>query len=358
MPLLAMRKDSSVLKPKSTFLKPKSHRQRSSETIPDNYLDHSQHCSGGEGVRSAPAVRMVEVSEEYHGQRLDNFLMRLCKGVPKSHIYKAVRGGEVRINKARVQPDSRLSTGDMVRVPPMRLPAPDERRPAPKLEFPIVFEDEGLLVIDKPAGVAVHGGSGVSFGVIESLRASRPEAKFLELAHRLDRDTSGLLLIAKKRNVLLSLHEMFRTGGGRKHYFALVEGDWVNDRQHIRFALTKWTTQTGERRVKVDADGQLAHTIVSGKKRYKGYSLVDAELKTGRTHQIRVHLASSGFPIVGDDKYGRDETCAYFSKLGFSRMFLHAHRLEMPHPLTNEPMIFVAPLPLACEIILKKLESL
>ena len=300
---------------------------------------------------------MVEVTEENDGQRLDNFLMRLCKGVPKSHIYKAVRGGEVRINKGRVQPDSRVSTGDMVRVPPMRLPAPNQKRPVPGLEFPIIFEDEGLLVIDKPAGVAVHGGSGVSFGVIEALRASRPEAKFLELAHRLDRDTSGLLMIAKKRNVLLSLHEMFRTSGGRKHYFALVEGDWVNDRQHIRFALTKWTTQTGERRVKVDPEGQLAHTIVSSKKRFKGYSLVDAELKTGRTHQIRVHLASSGFPIVGDDKYGRDATHAYFSKLGFSRMFLHAHRLEMPHPLTKETMILEAPLPEACTRILKQLEE-
>ncbi len=305
-----------------------------------------------------PAVRMVEVTEENDGQRLDNFLMGLCKGVPKSHIYKAVRGGEVRINKGRVSPDTRVTTGDLVRVPPMRLPAPGFKRPVPGTEFPIVFEDEGLLVIDKPAGVAVHGGSGVSFGVIEALRAARPEAKFLELAHRLDRDTSGLLIIAKKRNVLLSLHEMFRTGGGRKHYFALVEGDWVNDRQHIRLPLTKWTTQTGERRVKVDAEGQVSHTIVTAQKRFKGASLVDAELRTGRTHQIRVHLASSGFPIIGDDKYGRDATRAQFSQMGFNRMFLHAHRLEMPHPLTQEPMILEAPLPLACARILLQLEPL
>lgn len=305
----------------------------------------------------APVVRMVEVTEEHDGQRLDNFLMRLCKGVPKSHIYKAVRGGEVRVNKGRVAPDARLSLGDLVRVPPMRLPAPDEKRSVPGSEFPIVFEDEGLLIIDKPAGTAVHGGSGVSFGVIESLRAARPDAKFLELAHRLDRDTSGLLIIAKKRNVLLSLHEMFRTGGGRKHYLALVEGDWVNARQHIRLPLVKWTTQTGERRVKVEAEGQLAHTIVSAQRRFNGYSLVDAELRTGRTHQIRVHLASSGFPIVGDDKYGRDETRAQFSKLGFSRMFLHASRLEMPHPLTQEPMVLEAPLPAICEKILQKLEA-
>lgn len=300
---------------------------------------------------------MIEVTEEQDGQRLDNFLMRVCKGVPKSHIYKAVRGGEVRVNKGRVSPDDRLSAGDIVRVPPMRLPDPGAKRAVPPGEFPIVYEDEGLLVIDKPAGVAVHGGSGVSFGVIEALRASRPQARFLELAHRLDRETSGLLLIAKKRNVLLSLHEMFRKSEGRKHYFALVEGDWVNDRQHIRFGLTKWTTQTGERRVKVDEAGQAAHTIISLVKRFKGYSLVDAELRTGRTHQIRVHLAASGFPIVGDDKYGRDQTRAAFARKGFSRMFLHAHRLEMLHPLTKEPMVLEAALPKACKQLLDELDA-
>lgn len=314
------------------------------------------HSDSGARV-SLPSVRMVEVTEDQDGQRLDNFLMRICKGVPKSHIYKAVRGGEVRVNKGRVAPDARLNVGDLVRVPPMRLPAPDEKRAVPASEFPIVFEDEALLVIDKPAGTAVHGGSGVSFGVIEALRASRPDARFLELAHRLDRDTSGLLMIAKKRSALLALHEMFRTGGGKKHYLALVEGDWVNARQHIRLPLTKWTTQTGERRVKVEADGQVAHTIVSAMRRFNGYSLVDAELRTGRTHQIRVHLASSGFPIVGDDKYGRDETRAQFSKLGFTRMFLHACRLEMPHPLTKDPLVLEAPLPPSCEKILQKLEA-
>ncbi len=304
-----------------------------------------------------PAVRMVEVGEEYDGQRLDNFLLRLCKGVPKSHIYKAVRAGQVRVNKGRVQPDTRLAAGDVVRVPPMRLPAASDKRPVPAGEFPVVYEDDGLLVIDKPQGVAVHGGSGVSFGVIERLRAARPQARFLELAHRLDRDTSGLLLIAKKRNVLLALHEMFRAGAGDKHYFALVEGKWPNDRQHIRLALTKWTTQTGERRVRVDPAGSPSHTIVTLKKRLGNYSLLDAELRTGRTHQIRVHLAANGFPIIGDDKYGRDETHALFSKMGFTRMFLHAHRLEMPHPLTGEPMVLEAPLPKECLALLRKLEA-
>jgi len=306
---------------------------------------------------NTPVVRMVEVTEENDGQRLDNFLLRICRGVPKSHIYKAVRGGEVRVNKGRVAPDARLHIGDIVRVPPMRLPAKDEKRFVPAAEFPIVFEDDALIVIDKPAGVAVHGGSGVSFGVIEQLRMARPEAKFLELAHRLDRDTSGLLIIAKKRTALLALHEMFREGLGHKHYFALVEGDWVNDRQHIRLPLTKWTTQSGERRVKVDPQGQASHTIVSMKKRIGRYSLVDAELRTGRTHQIRVHLAASGFPIVGDDKYGRDETRIQFHQRGFSRMFLHAHQLDMVHPLTKEPMALRAPLPSACENILQQLEQ-
>ena len=248
---------------------------------------------------SVPAVRMVEVGEEHDGQRLDNFLLRLCKGVPKSHLYKAVRAGQVRVNKGRAQPETRLVAGDVVRVPPMRLPAPSEKPPIPAGEFPIVYEDDGLLVIDKPEGVAVHGGSGVAFGVIERLRAARPQARFLELAHRLDRDTSGLLLIAKKRNVLLALHEMFRAGSGGKHYFALVEGDWQNDRQHVRLALTKWTTQTGERRVRVDPAGLPSHTIVTLKQRVGQYSLLDAELRTGRTHQIRVHLAANGFPNRG-----------------------------------------------------------
>ena len=327
MPLFVMRKENMVLPKKP----------------------HAEH-------EKTPVVRMVEVTVEHEGQRLDNFLLRLCKGVPKSHIYKAVRGGEVRINKGRVSPDVKLKLGDMVRVPPMRLPTPNETPHVPAAEFPVVFEDDGLLVIDKPAGVAVHGGSGVSFGVIEQLRMARPDARFLELAHRLDRDTSGLLLIAKKRNALLGLHEMFREGLGHKHYFALVEGDWVNDRQHIKLPLSKWTTQSGERRVKIDPQGQAAHTIVSKVKRFGEFSLVDAELRTGRTHQIRVHLAASGFPIVGDDKYGQDDTKDRFRLLGFNRMFLHAHQLDMPHPITKEPLILKAPLPSACEVILAKLD--
>lgn len=312
---------------------------------------------GAKAANPPPAVRMLEIGEEQSGQRLDNFLFRVCKGVPKSHIYKAIRDGQVRVNKGRIAVDHRLETGDLVRVPPLRLPQPGETRTVPPAEFPVVYEDDAMLVLDKPAGVAVHGGSGVAFGVIERLRAARPQAPMLELAHRLDRETSGLLMVAKKRSALLGLHRMLREGQGNKRYYALVCGDWVNDRQHIKLPLTKWTTASGERRVRVDRDGQAAHTIVTLKQRYGTFSLVEAELRTGRTHQIRVHLASVGFPIVGDDKYGDDAVRLSFAKKGFARMFLHAHHLDMAHPLTGEPLSLEAPLPPACIDILKTLES-
>jgi len=304
-----------------------------------------------------PSVRMLTIDTESAGQRVDNYLIRVCKGVPKSHIYKAIRGGEVRVNKGRVQADYRLAPGDVLRVPPLRLPAPGERPRVPPQVFPVVYEDDALMVIDKPAGVAVHGGSGVSFGVIEQMRAARPEARLLELAHRLDRETSGLLIIAKQRKALVALHDMMRESAGRKLYQALVAGDWVNERQHIRKPLLKWLTADGERRVKVDPQGKPAHTIVTCLKRYGRYTLVQAELRTGRTHQIRVHLASCGHPIVGDDKYGADAVREHFAQLGFRRMFLHAAGLELPHPLTGEPLAFQAPLPAACADLLQLLEQ-
>lgn len=309
------------------------------------------------GKDRTPTVRFVEIGTEQAGQRIDNFLLRLCKGVPKSHLYKAIRGGEVRVNKGRIAADYRLEAGDTVRVPPIRLPTPDEKRSVPPAVFPIVYEDEALIVVDKPAGVAVHGGSGVSFGVIEQLRAAHPDAPFLELAHRLDRETSGLLMIAKTRKSLLGLHDMMREGKGRKHYQALVVGDWVNDKQHLKQPLLKWLTASGERRVTVDASGKAAHTIITLDKRYGRYSLLGAELRTGRTHQIRVHLAASGYPIVGDEKYGPDAVRAHFARLGFHRMFLHACRLEIPHPLTQEPLVLTAALPPACLDILDYLEK-
>lgn len=304
-----------------------------------------------------PQVRMMEISAEWVGQRLDNFLVRECKGVPKSHIYKAIRSGQVRVNKGRVKNEYRLELGDVVRIPPMRMPDPTAEPPVPPAQFPIVFEDDYLLVINKPEGVAVHGGSGVSFGVIEQLRAARPEQKLLELGHRLDRDTSGLLIIAKRRRSLVAIHDMFRDGQVEKFYQALVEGDWVNSRQHIKAPLLRWLTVSGERRVRVDAQGKPSHTIVSLLQRYGAYSLVEAELKTGRTHQIRVHLAHAGFPIVGDDKYGSDTVRMQFAQWGFKRMFLHAARLRMRHPITEEWLELEAPLPPACIHILGTLEK-
>ena len=303
-----------------------------------------------------PAVRILRIDAEQAGQRIDNFLMRVCKGVPKSHVYKAVRNGEVRVNKGRIGADYRLQEGDSVRVPPMRLPAPGDARPVPPAVFPVVYEDDSLLVIDKPAGVAVHGGSGVSFGVIEQLRAARPGAT-LELAHRLDRETSGLLMIAKRRKALVALHAMLREGLGRKQYLALICGDWVNDKQHLRQPLLKWLTASGERRVRVDPEGRPAHTIVTLRRRYGAYSLVQAELRSGRTHQIRVHLAHAGHPIVGDEKYGTDEVRAEFARLGLRRMFLHAWRLEIPHPITGVSLELVADLPAACVQALDYLEQ-
>lgn len=308
--------------------------------------------------KTIPQVRQIEINADLAGQRLDNFLIKECKGVPKSHIYRAIRSGQVRVNKGRIKNEYRLEVGDVVRIPPMRMPDPAARPVAPPAQFPIVFEDDYLLVIDKPQGVAVHGGSGVSFGVIEQLRTARPQARFLELGHRLDRDTSGLLIIAKRRNALVAIHDMFRNGRIDKYYQALVEGDWVNDRQHIKAPLLRWMTASGERRVRVDEhQGKASHTIITLLQRFGRYSLVEAELKTGRTHQIRVHLAHTGFPIVGDDKYGSDAVRAHFSHLGFKRMFLHAARLRMPHPITNDILELEADLPTACTQIMQILEN-
>lgn len=305
-----------------------------------------------------PSVRQVVVDAESAGQRLDNFLLRLTKGVPKSHLYKAIRDGQVRVNKGRCRAETRLEPGDCVRIPPLRMPDPAARPPVPAATFPVLYEDAHLLVLDKPAGVAVHGGSGISFGVIEQLRSARPEERLLELAHRLDRETSGVLMVARSRKALVALHDMMRRSEGRKQYLALVVGDWVNDRQHIRLPLLKYLTPDGERRVRVDPLGKPAHTIVTLRHRYGGaYSLVGAELRTGRTHQIRVHLASQGHPIAGDEKYGRDEIRADLFAQGFRRMFLHAHRLEIPHPVTGDPLVLESPLPAACQELLDRLEQ-
>ncbi|WP_151446241.1 RluA family pseudouridine synthase [Lacisediminimonas profundi] len=321
--------------------------------------DSGGNAAGNGSTSLLPQVKLVTIGEEDTGQRIDNFLLRMLKGVPKSHVYRVLRSGEVRVNRGRVDQTYRLLEGDVVRVPPVRLPQRDEKI-VPGAEFRILFEDEHLLVIDKPAGIAVHGGSGVSYGVIEQLRASRPQAKFLELVHRLDRETSGILMLAKKRSALTSLHEQMREGTTDKRYLVLVHGDWRNARQHVRLPLYKYTGPDGERRVRVQADGAPCHTVFSLLRKYGPFALLEAELKTGRTHQIRVHLASSGFPIPGDDKYGDFALNKMLQKANgpygvLKRMFLHAHQITFAHPATSEQMTLNAPLPPEC---LRFLESL
>jgi 23S rRNA pseudouridine955/2504/2580 synthase len=292
---------------------------------------------------SRPKVTVVEVGEESAAQRIDNFLLRRLRGVPKSHVYRVLRSGEVRVNSGRVGPDYRLQIGDRVRVPPVRVSAAVKTaRPA---EFPVVYEDASLLVIDKPAGVAVHGGSGISFGVIESLRAARPQAKLLELAHRLDRDTSGLLMVAKKRTALVELHRMLREGEIEKLYTTLVKGRPAEDAFELSEPLHKYVTGSGERRVSVREGGMEARTRVKVRKRGAEFSLLEVRLLTGRTHQIRVHLAHAGHPVLGDDKYGDFELNRAFAKQGVKRLFLHAGRLAFAHPLTGERLRLEAALP-------------
>ena len=332
------------------------------------------------------AASAFVVDEESAGQRLDNFLMRHLKGVPKTHIYRIIRSGEVRLNKGRAQADTRVAAGDLVRLPPVRVSdkvaekAQNAHNAAPAREFPILLEDECLIALDKPAGVAVHGGSGVSFGVIEQLRRARPQAKFLELVHRLDRDTSGILLVAKKRSALIHLQNQFRERETGKIYLALVQGAWpankkVLDKPLVKFLLPGVDGKEGERRVKVtskdDPDGMKSVTLVkvagvisippsvgsmppsvgsmpspSGGGKALAMTLLEVTLKTGRTHQIRVHLASEGHPIAGDDKYGDFEWNKALQKQGLKRMFLHAWQLRFSHPADQRAVSLVAELPL------------
>ena len=281
----------------------------------------------------------LEVGEEGEAQRIDNFLLRQLKGVPKSHVYRVLRSGEVRVNSGRVKPDYRLRIGDKVRIPPVRIA--DRKPPPPKpLDLPIKYEDAAVLVVDKPSGVAVHGGSGVSFGVIESMRATRPQAKFLELAHRLDRDTSGLLILCKKRSALVELHRMLREGEVAKVYLAVVKGA-AKKTLELRESLHKYVTASGERRVAVQPEGMKAFTRTRKLKGNADFSLLEVELLTGRTHQIRVHLAHAGHPIVGDDKYGDFALNRELKQ----RLLLHAGRLDFRHPLSGEPLKLDSPMP-------------
>ena len=305
------------------------------------------------------AASTLEVDEDQAGQRLDNFLVRLLKGVPKSHLYRMLRTGEVRVNSRRVDASYRLLNGDRVRVPPVRIAAPPAlpRSRPPMLARHTVFEDDWILALDKPAGTAVHGGSGISLGIIEQLRLERPELRFLELVHRLDRETSGVLLLAKKRSALTNLHAQIREGRTRKCYLTLVRGAWRDERRHVRLPLHKYVTAGGERRVNVEEGGVHAHTVFTLERVLEDYTLLQAELKTGRTHQIRVHLAHLGFPIAGDDKYGDFALNKALTKQGLKRMFLHAAALGFQHPESGQRLELRAPLSQDLTDFLGKLDA-
>jgi 23S rRNA pseudouridine955/2504/2580 synthase len=336
-------------------------------------------------------VQHVVIDEASEGQRLDNFLVKLLKGVPKTHVYRVIRSGEVRVNKGRAGADTRLAMGDEVRIPPVRVADRSDAPVAPAREFPVVFEDDFLIAIDKPAGVAVHGGSGVSSGVIEQLRQARPAAKFLELVHRLDKETSGLLLIAKKRSALVVLQDQLRQRETGKTYAALVIGAWPARRKVIDVALHKTLTAGGERRVHAveedHEDGRRSITLVriaqsfgprspqgavgagppGGRSAVLGrpgdgcFTLLDVTIKTGRTHQIRVHLTHEGHAIVGDEKYGDFALNKAMARgaavpgCRFERMFLHAKYLRFTHPGSNEVIELAAPLPAECAALIHAL---
>lgn len=309
---------------------------------------------------SKATATWLQVEADSAGQRVDNYLTKRLKGVPKSHIYRILRSGEVRVNSRRVSPDHRLVAGDRLRVPPIRTARPSgpaRRAPAKPLRANVLYEDESLLVIDKPAGTAVHGGSGVSHGIVEHLRFARPHAPFLELVHRLDRETSGVLMLAKRRPALTALHRELREGRVQKYYLVLVKGQWTQARQSVELPLDKRVLPSGERRVSVKASGSPSHTVFRLKRRWPEFSLLEAELKTGRTHQIRVHLAHLGYPVVGDDKYGDFALNKALARDGLPRMFLHACRTIVRHPASGTPLRLEAPLPPELEAFLARLDA-
>ena len=309
---------------------------------------------------SKPKVRYIVADEASAGQRIDNFLLTKLKGVPKSWIYRVLRRGEVRINKGRAKPTRRLVAGDEVRIPPVRASEKEPVEPGQKIrdaiEQSVLFEDDQLLVVNKPSGIAVHGGSGVSHGVIETLRSLRPNAKFLELAHRLDRDTSGCLMVAKKRTALQQLQKLQLAGQVEKRYLALLNGVWRKGRVTADAPLQKNTLKSGERMVRVDPVGKQAVTHFTVIEKLHDFMLVEARLETGRTHQIRVHAQHLGAPIAGDEKYGRDEDNLAARERGLNRLFLHAWRLDLPWPGRPEGYHFEAPLPPALSSYLEKLK--
>ncbi|ESS69970.1 ribosomal large subunit pseudouridine synthase C [Methyloglobulus morosus KoM1] len=299
-----------------------------------------------------PQVQWVEITEDNSEQRLDNFLITRLKGVPKSRIYRIVRKGEVRVNKGRVDVKYRLVIGDIVRIPPVRMAesGADDHLPVSRglteiLQHNVLFEDDAILIVNKPSGFAVHGGSGVDSGIIEGFRKLNPEQHFLELVHRLDRDTSGCLLIAKKRSALRALHEQFRDDTVSKTYLALLSGQWARKKLIVNQPLLKNVSKGGERMVIINQAGKASETLFRRIKLYKDATLVEVSPKTGRTHQIRVHAAFLSHPIIGDDRYGLDDINKAFKNRGYKRMFLHAETLQFQHPVSGETLKISAPLP-------------
>lgn len=310
-------------------------------------------------------VRFITIESDEDQQRIDNYLLAKLKGVPKSLIYRIIRKGEVRVNKGRVKPEYKLQAGDIVRIPPVRVSEKSNTAPistklnkVSELEQQILFEDDQLLIINKPSGIAVHGGSGLSFGVIEALRALRPQAKFLELVHRLDRDTSGILLVAKKRSALRSLHEQLRDKTIQKDYLALVRGEWQSHCKSVKAPLLKNELSSGERVVKVSEQGKPSETRFSVEERFSFATLVKASPITGRTHQIRVHTQYAGHPIAFDSKYGNKEFDQQLAPFGVHRLFLHAFSIRFTHPKTGEEMRVQAPLDQACKQLLAQLRAI
>ncbi|MCM2681150.1 23S rRNA pseudouridine(955/2504/2580) synthase RluC [Echinimonas agarilytica] len=306
-------------------------------------------------------VKFSTISEDQAGQRIDNFLITQLKGAPKSLIYRIIRKGEVRVNKKRCKPDYKLQADDIIRIPPVRVSERNNDLPSAKLqtvqdlEHQIVFEDEAMIVINKPSGLAVHGGSGLSFGMIEALRALRPDARFLELVHRLDRDTSGLVMVAKKRSALRELHRMLRDKEIQKNYWCLVKGHWTQRRNKVDAPLLKNTLKSGERVVRVHDDGKASLTRFKIVQRYSGCTLMEAFPVTGRTHQIRVHCLAAGHPIACDSKYGDAEFTATTESFGLKRLFLHAIRLKLKHPLKDQQLNLEAPLGDSLKVCLSRM---
>lgn len=316
-----------------------------------------------ENSTPSPKPQMLEIGEDSAGQRIDNFLFNRLKGVPKSHVYRILRTGEVRVNGGRCQAQRKLEPGDIIRIPPLRLPQEressiPEHLVRSRLANRFLFEDDDFLILNKPSGMAVHGGSGLSFGVIEGLRHIRPDCRNLELVHRLDRETSGCLIIAKKRSALRMFHELFRDDHRvEKVYVALLAGVWARKQLSVDAPLKKNILQSGERMVKVASDGKPALTHFRRLRKFDQATLVEANLMTGRTHQIRVHAKTLGHPIIGDDRYGDANTNQLFRELGLKRLFLHAKSLAFAHPRTGKPFAIEAPLDTELETFLDHLKS-